>query len=577
MPPLSRIHTPILDKLARDLRFAPREALLRDVTRVEELAADIDPAGTYPEDFVIFRVTGFRPDAGPNADSSAPSLLKGDVLLSDLSALAERMCDAASLRVDEIPTDSFQTMAMLGEIWSVSRKTLDRWRREGLIARRVLAASQRPTLVVMKPVAERFASSRADTIKKAGSFSRIPPEIEARMLRRARVYRARFGCSLNQAAQRLARRYDRSPEAIRQLLKRQDIRERPAAGPDAPTADRGSITQRERRLYYRVWLRGLDPVWIARRTRRAPAGVRRAINIERASALRQLAESGVLEAPMSPTFSRKEAAEVLLTAEPVRAGIGKPGVTDLAEFLTEARKRTIPIGAEELARRVGMCFLFHRARAEILGLDRGNPSAVSIDRVETDLRWALRLKAELMRSQWALAIETVESQIGSGPGRGLGALATDLLPELLTNIRDALAEAVDHYEPFRAADVGARLAGSVTVAASRIGARWTKRLASADARGARAQTRILPGVRIPDWTRHVAPWQPLVEPSERSFARLSTLDPPMRRLIEHRLGLNGNVPRTLTELSSMLAASPTRLARDERTALRILRGLKPRP
>lgn len=580
MPPLSRIHTPALDKLARELRYAPREALVRDVGRVEELAGDIDPAGSYPEDFVVFRVTGFRPDTGQ------PSLLTGTRLLADLSALVERMCDAAGLRVDELPTGMFDPAPELCKRWNVSRKTLDRWRREGLIARRVLTESMRPTLVIMRPVAEKFAATHPETLKRASGFSRLGPELESRMLRRARVYRGRFGCSLNQAAVRLARRYKRSPEAIRQLLKRHDGKLNPPAGTAANTdvlpraggtgaSTRGSISQRERRTYYRASLRGLDPVWIAKRTRRAAVGVRRAINIERAAALRALAESGTLLAPISPTFARPEAAEVLLKVQTVRLGLGAPGLTDLAAFLEDARERTVPLGAEEIARRTAMCFLLYRARNQIEALDRGNPSAQAIDRIETDLRWTLRLKAELMRPHWALAIETVESQLGRD--RGMSAISTELLPELIASLRDALAEAVDHYEPFRSPEVGARLAGSVSVVVARIGARWAKRLASQDPRGARAQTRILPGTALGDWTRRVATWQPLVDPPDRAMARVSSLESPLRRLIEQRLGLGGVAPHTLMELSRTLGRSATRLAREERTALRHMLGLRRRP
>jgi hypothetical protein len=189
----------------------------------------------------------------------------------------------------------------------------------------------------------------------------------------------------------------------------------------------------------------------------------------------------------------------------------------------------------------------------------------------------LRLKAELMRAHWALALETVESQLSNEPGRGLGLVPTDQLPELLENLRDVLAEAVDHYEPFKSSEVGARLAGSVALAVARIGPRWAKKLGGSEARSPRAQARILPGVRIADWTRHVCAWQPRVDPPDRSLARLAVLDPHARRIVESRFGLNGLPPRTLTELATGLSSSPTRLARAEHAALRVLRGLKARP
>ena len=62
MPPLPRLAVEAIEDLARQLRFAPKHALLRDLARTESLVEDIDPEQDYPEDFIIFRVTGYRQD-----------------------------------------------------------------------------------------------------------------------------------------------------------------------------------------------------------------------------------------------------------------------------------------------------------------------------------------------------------------------------------------------------------------------------------------------------------------------------------------------------------------------------------
>ena len=126
--------------------------------------------------------------------------------------------------------------------WGVSRKTLERWRREGLIARRVTGENGKPRLVFAAGVVERFEKGRGG--KMGAGYTRIDERVEARMLRRAAVY-ARMGCSLNQAARRIAERYGRAHETVRQLLKRSEGRG------GVEFAERGPPSERERELIAR--------------------------------------------------------------------------------------------------------------------------------------------------------------------------------------------------------------------------------------------------------------------------------------------------------------------------------------
>ncbi len=91
MPPLPRLRVSALGELAKQLRFAPREALLRDIERAEALAGEIDPERTYPEDWIVFRITGYR------ARIDEPAQVVGAALLGDLSALLRRFAGAAGM------------------------------------------------------------------------------------------------------------------------------------------------------------------------------------------------------------------------------------------------------------------------------------------------------------------------------------------------------------------------------------------------------------------------------------------------------------------------------------------------
>ena len=55
-----------LGDLARQMEFTPQDARLAQIQAAEELLHAIDPAKAYPLDFVVFRITGYRPRVTPN-------------------------------------------------------------------------------------------------------------------------------------------------------------------------------------------------------------------------------------------------------------------------------------------------------------------------------------------------------------------------------------------------------------------------------------------------------------------------------------------------------------------------------
>ena len=119
MPPLPRLRVAALDDLARQLRYAPREALERHIASAERLCEELDPDRGYPEDWFIYRLTGYRPEI------SEPASLVGEALLGDLSALVERLSVAAG-QTPEDAGEGALTIEGLCARWSVRRKTIAR-------------------------------------------------------------------------------------------------------------------------------------------------------------------------------------------------------------------------------------------------------------------------------------------------------------------------------------------------------------------------------------------------------------------------------------------------------------------
>ena len=96
MPAISQAKTPCIAQLASELGYASKPTLIRHLERIDGLGPQVDPEGVYPEDWIVFRITGYRPDI------DSPALVAGDALRGDLSAIAEKISEAAKLTADDI-------------------------------------------------------------------------------------------------------------------------------------------------------------------------------------------------------------------------------------------------------------------------------------------------------------------------------------------------------------------------------------------------------------------------------------------------------------------------------------------
>lgn len=560
MPPLPRISAPALSRLAEQLRFAPRDAILRDLDRIEALGPEIQPGGSYPEDWIVYRVTAFRADA----DGADP--VPGTALLADLSALAERLSVAARLTSADLAGRSL-TLAALSERWGVSPKTIERLRRKGLIARRVVDEGGKWRLAFMTHVADAFAHRNQDAIERAAGYSRMDEATRKRVIRCAALYR-RAGLTLNQAAWRISRRYARSHETIRQQLIRHD--QRRAASGSQIFGWRGPTRREEAALALDRAGEGLEPRRAAVALKRSAASVRRGINLVRADRLRSLSLRPGPHGPLSLSGGP-------LDVPHSSTDLGAPGIEDLLGFIEGARRREVPLGVVERARAAAYRDLLARAGAWTASLDAAFPSAEALDLIETALRWAARLKAELVRAHLVLVIQTIEERASLRLEDQRAARAVELIELGL----HAAARAVDAFDPSR----GGRLAAPVTLIVTREVARWTKDApATQGDQPGRAQGRLSRGTPFPDWTRAVSPWQEWLEPRADVRAGRDRVSDEARRAMGLRMGWPEWVesdrrsakgsgsdslrPRTCAEIAAITGLSTTGAARLERRAIR---------
>jgi RNA polymerase sigma factor (sigma-70 family) len=226
-------------------RFAPPARRQAQAAAALKLLAEIDPAKSYPYQYVCFRVTDYRSEAHPDL------MIPGDVLRHDLELFARRVEKSVPPLPIEQSVEPMLTLEEVSKRFNVSTKTISRWRVKGLTPRRV-KVNGRSQLGFPQAVVEKFVGEHKALIEKGARFSHLTDAEKDQILQLARDLRDE-GRSLTEASRLIAARLKRSPEAVRYTIKNFD-RDHPAealfpsvAGPLSAAA-KEQIFQAKRQL-----------------------------------------------------------------------------------------------------------------------------------------------------------------------------------------------------------------------------------------------------------------------------------------------------------------------------------------
>lgn len=116
----------------QQVRFAPAARRQEQMARAEKLLGEVEPTRKYPYQYVCYRITDFRSDAYPDL------LIGGADLKHDLDLFLDRLARSLQSVPLELPPDQLLTLEAVSRELNVSTKTVLRWRKRGLIGRRVL-------------------------------------------------------------------------------------------------------------------------------------------------------------------------------------------------------------------------------------------------------------------------------------------------------------------------------------------------------------------------------------------------------------------------------------------------------
>lgn len=212
---MAKYHAQCLAELAHQLKISPVRLRLRQLDAVENLADFVEPDKNYPYDFIYHRITGFR----PRGHSTHKAIL-GKALVEDLAQLAEDLSSSPALPV-ELP-GAWQTTEEVSERLKVSTKTICRWRRRGLIGRKLRYPDGTIRMAFSERSIRRFVSRHIDLVKRGAAFTQLTDDEKQCIVDLAREALAERRMRLHELSQVIAAKVGRAVETVRYTLRRYD-------------------------------------------------------------------------------------------------------------------------------------------------------------------------------------------------------------------------------------------------------------------------------------------------------------------------------------------------------------------
>jgi RNA polymerase primary sigma factor len=323
---MRQIKSQNLAQLLMQLRFTPQKKRRKQLDAAEKLLAIIQSNKEYPFEFVCFHITGFHPKALPEQPP-----IKGDELAEDLRIFIAKLSSQLALAADE-QGQKVYTIEALADSLGISIKTIHRWRKRGLVARKFVFDDGKKRLGFLQSAVDKFLNNNPDLIAKAKNFQRLTEKEKQLIIKQARALAAKSPLSRHQIIDRIAVKLGKAHETIRYTLLNYE-----KANPDKPISSEptGVISPAEAAELYKLFKQDSPIKELMSRFSRSKSSIYRLINQQRARAL--LARK--IEFVASDKFLEENARQKFL-AKPV--GVEKPLPLKSIEPLELASESLLP-------------------------------------------------------------------------------------------------------------------------------------------------------------------------------------------------------------------------------------------
>jgi RNA polymerase primary sigma factor len=256
----------------QQVRFAPPPVRLEQLRNAEQLRGEIDVLKEYPYQFVCYRITGFRSDANP------AELIIGRDLINDLGLFIRDVARSMPAMPIEEVNEPVLTLEEFSRKLNVTTKTINRWRKRGLIGLPVLHKGRR--LVGFLPsLTDPFLQANQTRVEKSGRFSQMTEQEKEDILQRARNLVRQGVASLTEISRRVSHDIGRATETVRYTLRNWD-REHPDQ-PLFPTVT-GPFDPATKQQIFNSFRRGISVNNLAKSFQRTASSMYRVIHEIRA-------------------------------------------------------------------------------------------------------------------------------------------------------------------------------------------------------------------------------------------------------------------------------------------------------
>ena len=526
------------------MQFTPQDARLVQINSAEELLHTIDPNKAYPAEFLIFRITGYHPKG------LSQEQLAGPAVQHDLGLMIEQLSNTLDVRTEALPQPVL-SIDDVSERFNVTSKTIQRWRRKGLPARRFLFPDGKRRVGFLLGSVERFFSGHREQVARGTNFSLIDDAERQEILRRARRLAVQCRCCTGEIARRVAEKLGRSPLAVLHTIRKHD-QEQPASAIFPQAAE--AISDSERQRILRGHRRHVSLRMLARRSCRPRASIYRVILDERIERLGRRKARFIDD----PLYHQPEAAQVIarIAAQEELSGNRLPEEgrvpRDLPPYLQELYRTPLLSPAKERA--LFLKFNFHKYQF-VSARRRLEPQFARLrhlDELEGHLLAASETKNAILRANLRLVVSVARKHLRPGVS----------LMELISDGNITLMRAVEGFDIHR----GHRFSTYATLALMKGFARSVPQMLAAK-RGTATADNVLESV--PD--RREALADNRMVDRDQVGVLLSRLDDRERMVVSAHYGLGKDGAVSFEQLSERLGISKHRVRQIERFAIAKLR------
>ncbi|MHC4213710.1 MAG: helix-turn-helix domain-containing protein, partial [Planctomycetota bacterium] len=320
---MRKIKNKNIEQLLLELRFISWQRRQELFGRAQELLLLIDKELSYPFDFVCFRITGYHPKGAVEQP-----LINGDDLYEDLQIFVAKLSNRLPLPAT-LQKEKVYTVEQLARKVGVSPKTIHRWRRRGLLARKFVFEDGKRRVGVFQSEADKFLDDNPQLVTRARCFNRLDKDQKQGVIKRASALSKKSKLSRYQIVEQIANETSRAHETIRYTIL--DYEKRNPKKPVFP-AQPAAISSAEAVEMYKLYKQGVTATELIKRFGCSKSSVYRIINRRRVKAI--LARK--VEFITSDEFLEDEAAQEILT---------KP--SDWTDLIQRRDEHPIPIAQKD--------------------------------------------------------------------------------------------------------------------------------------------------------------------------------------------------------------------------------------